>query len=87
MESREDEEKEKMKGSETNPLCPTARTNTTKKHEHLAAVFRCCLFFSDLLPEAMLQTFRWDSLRFDTITRRTPLKEKLKRILIPNDSG
>ena len=55
MESREDEEQGKMKGSETNPLCPTARTNTTKKHEHLAAVFRCFLFFFFfLLPKARL---------------------------------
>lgn len=41
---KEDEEQDKMKGSETNPPC----THSEKKHEHLAAVFRCGLFLSNL---------------------------------------
>lgn len=45
MESREDEEQQKMKGAQTNPLCPMARANSEKKHERLAAGFKRRLLF------------------------------------------
>lgn len=40
MEGREGEEQEKMKGSETNPLCPTT---TSHKRDQETGASGCCL--------------------------------------------